>query len=93
MRKHGKTDANHTEIVKALRQAGCSVLSMANLGSGAPDLLVGHRGSNFVFEVKDGSLPPSKRQLTPDEMKWISAWRGAVYVVNSVADALAVIGA
>ncbi len=37
MRLKGRTDSNHTEIVKALRKCGALVLSLANLGKGAPD--------------------------------------------------------
>lgn len=84
----GRIDANHREVVQALRDIGASVQSLADLGSGVPDLLVGFRGENYVFEVKDGSLPPSKRKLTPDEREWHEAWRGRVSTVFSPEDAL-----
>ncbi len=81
MRRRGKVDGNHTAVVKALRQIGAVVQSLADLGKGVPDLLVGFRGRNHLLEVKDGALPPSKRALTPDEAKWSTAWKGAPVVV------------
>ena len=44
MRKFGKTDANHADIVDALRRVGASVVSLASVGNGVPDLLVGFNG-------------------------------------------------
>lgn len=84
----GRIDANHGEIVKALRGVGASVQSLADLGKGAPDLLVGFRGRNWLFEVKDGSLPPSRQKLTLDEKKWRNSWRGHYAVATSPDEAL-----
>lgn len=91
MRRAAKVDDNQPEIVAALRAAGYSVQSIAAVGKGCPDLLVGCRGKNLLMEVKDGSKPPSKRKLTPDEQTWHAAWRGQVCVVESVDDALAAV--
>jgi hypothetical protein len=88
MMHHGRIDANQPEIVKALRAAGASVQSLADLGRGVPDLLVGWRGINLLFEVKDGAKRPSARRLTPGEEQWHRRWRGQVVVVESVDDAL-----
>jgi len=87
MHKYGKTDANQTDIVKALRRIGCSVQSLAAVGKGVPDLLVGY-GKNILIEVKDGNKPPSAQKLTVDQVGWHESWRGQVAVVNSVDDAL-----
>ena len=91
MRLKARTDANHSEIVQALRQAGCSVQSLAATGRGVPDLLVGRDGKNLLLEVKDGSKRPSERKLTPDQEIWHSAWRGQIHVVNSTDEALRLI--
>jgi hypothetical protein len=61
------------------------------VGAGAPDLLVGYRGTNWLLEVKDGSKEPSRQRLTPAEKVWHERWRGHVTVVRTVADALAVL--
>jgi hypothetical protein len=92
MRRACNVDANQNDIVKALRQAGASVEPrLARLGCGVPDLLVGIRGVTTLFEIKDGSKSPSRRQLTDDEKEWHDAWRGSKYVIESVEQALTVL--
>jgi len=92
MRRAAKIDANQPDIVKALLDAGCSVHSLAAVGKGMPDLLVGRCGANFLLEVKDGAKPPSERKLTPDQVEWHAAFRGQVTVVHSVAEAFHAVG-
>lgn len=92
VRRRGRIDRNHGEIVKALRDARCSVQSLANIGGGCPDLLVGFRGKNYVLEVKDGLLTASERKLTDDERIWHACWMGSAKVVNSVEEAFKAIG-
>lgn len=95
MRHRPRLDANHTEIVDGLRQIGATVQSLAGIGGGCPDILVGWHGVNILMEIKDGSKPASARKLTDDEQVWIDEWRGGdVWVVESLSDALfAVYGA
>ena len=97
MRRAARVDDNHGAIVKALRQAGYSVLSLAPIGRGCPDLLVGVRSSNVsrnvLIEVKDGSKPPSARMLTADERAFHATWAGQVAVVDSIESALAMVTA
>lgn len=91
MKLKPRKDTNHPNIVLALRQVGCSVADTAALGHGFPDLVVGFRGKNFLLEVKDGSLPPSRRKLTTDESAFHENWRGQIFVVTSVEEAIAVV--
>lgn len=93
MRRAAKVDANQAQIVSALQAAGASVQSLAALGDGVPDLLVGFRSQNWLLEIKDGSKPPSARELTGDQIRWHIGWRGHAMVVNSVDEALIAIGA
>lgn len=89
MRRAAKVDANQAEIVEALRSAGCSVQSLATVGKGCPDLLVGYNGMRLLFELKDGKKPPSARKLTPDQEKWLGEWRGGgVWLITSIPEAL-----
>lgn len=76
MRRAAKVDANQAEIVKALRQMGCTVQPLHTVGDGCPDLLVGAFGVTLLVEVKDGSKPPSERRLTPDQQVWHREWTG-----------------
>lgn len=92
MRRAARVDDNQGQIVDALRRVGCSVWSLAGVGKGFPDLAVGFRGRNLFLEVKDGSKPPCKRRLTPDEEAFHASWRGHVAVVESVEDALKIVG-
>lgn len=88
MRRAAKVDANQDAIVSALRAAGASVQSLAQVGKGCPDLLAGFRGTNFVLEVKR-----EKKNPNDDQARWHSEWRAPVYVVRSPDEALRVIGA
>ena len=89
MRRAARTDANQTAIVKALRQIGCTVQSLAAVGEGVPDLLVGAYGQTLLMEIKDGSKPPSRRQLTEDQLVWHGAWTGGpVAIVTDIDGAI-----
>jgi Holliday junction resolvase len=94
VRRAAKIDANQTAIVSALRAAGATVQSLAAVGKGCPDLLVGHQGSTYLMECKDGRKSPSRRELTPDQIEWHVEWRGGpCIVVSSPDEALAFVGA
>lgn len=79
----------------ALRSAGCSVISLAAIGKGCPDILASeaswpHRMR--LLEVKDGNRPPCERRLTPAQILFHANWRGPIEVVTSVDEALAAMG-
>jgi hypothetical protein len=89
MRRAARTDANHTEIVAALRSMGVVVQSLAAVGDGCPDLLAGFRGRTVLLEVKDGGKSASRRVLTPDQEIWHRDWRGGpLAIVRDVESAL-----
>lgn len=83
-----RVDDNQVEIVKALRKIGAEVTHLHTLGKGVSDLLVSFRQRWLVLEVKDGSKPPSKRELTPDEKEWIAKQHAPVFIVNSPIEAV-----
>lgn len=87
-----RVDANQPGIVRALREVGASVTPAHEMGKGFPDLVIGHNGHTYLAEVKDGSKPPSRRKLTPDEQRWHEAWRGQVAIIETIEDALKLIG-
>lgn len=91
MRRAARTDGNHQAIVAALRKIGATALSLAAVGKGCPDLVVGYRGLNLLLEVKDGRLPPSERKLTEAEAEFLATWGGQVAVVTSEEDAVRVV--
>ncbi len=91
--KFAKIDANQNDIVKALRKIGAFVQSLATIGKGCPDLLVGYRGKWHLMEVKDAKKTPSQRELTKDEMDWIlkAAKTGPVHVVETEEQAIGIV--
>ncbi len=92
VRRYGhQTDRNQSRIVKALRECGVRVHVCSAFGGGFPDLLcwrpaVGYR----LLEIKDGSLPPSRRTLTGAEQDFAGVF--PVAVVLSVEDAMRAVG-
>ena len=91
MRTAAKVDANQPEIVQALRDIGATVQILSAVGKGCPDILVGFRRNNFLFEIKDGAKSPSRRKLTDDERQWHDDWRGQVTTISNVRQAIALI--
>lgn len=92
-RRASRVDSNHAEIARALRGVGASVISLAAVGDGCPDLLVGYRRVQYLLEIKDGTKPPSRRKRTPDQIKFAETWRGSHALVNNPREALQAIGA
>jgi Holliday junction resolvase len=88
----GRTDANHEAVVKALREAGATVQSLASVGKGVPDLLVGFKSQTMLMEVKDSAKPASKRRLTEDQLRWHGSWRGGpLAIVDSPESAISML--
>ena len=88
MRLRGRTDANQKEVVKQLRQIGCSVVVTSQVGNGFPDVVVGRNKVTLLLEIKDGSKPPSGRTLTDEELTFVMGWRGQIMVVYSPQEAV-----
>lgn len=92
MRRAAKIDANQPEIVSALRKAGATVQSLAAIGAGCPDILIGYANKTALVEIKDGSKVPSAQKLRPLQEDWHANWRGGTLAtVNSVESALRVL--
>jgi hypothetical protein len=73
-RFHGTTDANHSEVMAALRKLGCSVEDCSAIGRrGVPDLLCGLAGVTFLVEIKT-----TTGELSGDQVDWHRAWKGAL---------------
>lgn len=87
MRRAAKTDDNQAAIVNALRMAGCSVVSLAAVGKGVPDICVGRAGKSYLLEIKDGGKSPSRQKLTAEQRYFHSIWKGHAVVVKDVAEA------
>ena len=89
MKKRGRVDANQKEIVGFLRAIpGVSVVSLASVGGGVPDILVGFRRRNYIFEIKDPDKIPSQRKLTKAQKEFHETWRGQVAVAETFGEIL-----
>ena len=77
MRRNARIDKNHPEVVEAFRALGASVLSLAPLGRGIPDLLVAIGGVTWLIEIKS-----KKGKENDQQLEWAENWRGARAVVR-----------
>ena len=78
-----RVDNNQVQIVKALRDMGCTVEHLHAVGKGCPDIVIGFKGKNLLLEIKDGD----KKVLTPDQANWHKLWKGQVNVVTTIDEA------
>lgn len=87
MRRAAKIDQNQPDIVEALRKVGASVVSLASIGQGCPDLLACKGDKLWLIEVKG-----PKGTLTPDQQRFILNWSGVVHIVRTPDEALRLVG-
>ena len=86
---YARIDTNHKEIVAALREVGATVVSLASMKHGCPDLLVGYQNETLLMEIKKDS----KAKFTPDQLEFMAKWRGgAISRVDSVDAAIRALG-
>ncbi len=92
--KYGaKKDANHNEVVNALKEAGASVIDMSHVGRGFPDLIVGFNSETLLVEIKNPKTSYGKKGLNKNQLKWREQWIGGTYcIVDSPEAALRMIG-
>jgi Holliday junction resolvase len=92
MRRASRVDANQDQIVNVLRAYGATVQSLATVGNGCPDLLVGYQGKTLLMEIKDGNKMPSKKKLNDLQTNWHANWRGgALALVDNPESAIRMI--
>jgi len=83
-----RTDDNHRSAADEFRAAmpEATLHDASGAGRGFPDFVVGWRGRNFLFELKDASKPPSRRKKTPAQDDFHANWQGQIKVVHSAAE-------
>lgn len=87
MRRAAKIDANQPALVGALRSMGATVEITSSAHDGFPDIVVGYRGVTVLVEIKDGSLAPSKRKLTPAQIELHNRFAGAITIIETLGQA------
>jgi hypothetical protein len=92
MKYAARVDKNQLATIKEFQRAmpDASVFDASACGEGFPDLVVGWRGRNYLFEVKNPDVRPSDRRLTEPQVAFHGSWQGQVHVVHSAAEMLAV---
>lgn len=76
-----KVDANHSIIVKTLRDLGCSVFDTSRVGGGYPDLTIGKNSKTILVEIKANE----KAKYTTAQELFMMNWKGsAVARIDSV---------
>lgn len=80
-------DANQKTIEKFLHDLGASYQSIAMVGYGCVDMLVGWQGVNHLWEIKQ----PGKK-LRRNQRLWHEAWKGRAVVIHSAEEAARELG-
>lgn len=83
MRRRARTDANHRELLAALRRCGWTCQSTHQLGAGFPDAVCHRAGVVKLVEFKRAKGALTEAQ----EAKQIAGW--PIIVVRSVEDCAA----
>lgn len=81
-----RADRNQKQILGFLQQIGASYQLLHTVGGGCPDLMVGIKGRNYLFEIKDG-----KNKLNARQRIWFAAWQGSAHVVYDVYDVMEIL--
>jgi Holliday junction resolvase len=68
-----RVDANHSEIVKTLRELGCSVFDSSRMAGGFPDLVIGVNKITCLVEIKSDE----KAKFTPAQEAFMLNWHGS----------------
>ena len=68
-----RVDANHSQIVKAFRDLGCSVFDTSRVAGGFPDIIVGKNGITVLVEIK----ADDKKKFTAAQDMFMLNWKGS----------------
>lgn len=91
MRRAAKIDNIQPQIVQTFELAGFSVLLLAGVGKGCPDLLIANAWNRTaLIEVKSGNAR-TKKSTKKRQDDFRSRWKGNVFTVRNVDDAVQVI--
>lgn len=84
MRRSAKIDINQPAIVAELEKLGCSVVSLASVGNGCPDIAVALIGKTFLIEIKNEDY---YWKLEDKQKTFLLGWKADVPIIESVKDA------
>ena len=86
-----RKDENQNEIIDEFKSAmpDASVADLSGSGKGIPDVVIGWRGRNYFFEIKNPNKPKSDQQLTDAQVAFHSNWQGQVFTARSASEMIA----
>lgn len=93
MRRRGKKDGNHDELVRTFRDLGCTVAELHDTGvAGWPDVVVGVAGVDRLVEFKNPETRYGRAGLNANQSAFARDWRGGrVWVASSADEAVALV--
>ena len=86
VRRRAKVDGNQSEFAAYIRSRGWSFQSLAPVGKGCPDGLIGKGWLHAIIEFK---IPGET--LNPMQVDWHGKWSGTVYTAWTVGDVAAIL--
>lgn len=88
LRYGAKKDANHAEVMQAIK-AITAVYDLSIAGFGVPDGLAWINDGWRLFDIKNPKTAYGRRGLNKRQQKWASDWRGGpVYLIYTVEEAI-----
>jgi hypothetical protein len=86
MKYGAKKDANHAEVMAAIRELA-PAYDLSDVGRGLPDGVAWVKDQWILFDIKNPKTGYGRRGLNPIQQKWIDQWKGGpVYLVYSEED-------
>lgn len=86
MRHHPtKRDKSHLPIALGLAACGYSVVDLASVGSGCPDLLVSSKTDTVLIEIKESSADNGR--ISINQLEFMSSYHGLVAFATTLDDA------
>ena len=88
MKYGAKKDANHKELMQAIRTI-TAAHDLSNAGFGVPDGIAWVNDGWHLFDIKNPKTAYGRRGLNKRQKDWASDWRGGpVYLIYNVDEAL-----
>jgi hypothetical protein len=93
VKRRGKKDGNHDELVRVFRDLGCTVAELHDTGlAGWPDIVVGVAGVDRLVELKNPETRYGRAGLNANQSAFARDWRGGrVWVASSSDEAVALV--
>jgi hypothetical protein len=94
MRRGGRKDGNHHQMVEVMLKCGFGLIDLSELGRGVPDFLVSvpphSKNLLLLADIKNPSTAYGRKGLNKRQIEFAESWCGSpVYVLRTHDDVLA----